>query len=62
MDFSQTGLEESQITERIEAHAKIAANHGVSFGRGGEQFMRFNLACPRSMVENAIERMQAAFG
>ena len=42
--------------------AKIAVTPGPGFGTGGESFMRFNLAAPRSMVEEAVQRMQKAFG
>jgi cystathionine beta-lyase len=30
-------------------------------GEGGEAFMRFNIATPRSRVLEAVERMQKAF-
>jgi cystathionine beta-lyase len=45
----------------VEKGAKIAANHGDSFGRGGETFLRFNLATPRSVVVEAVARLQKAF-
>ena len=61
VDFSGTGLGEAEILERIEGRASIAPSHGKSFGRGGEQFMRFNFACQRSVLEEALERIQGAF-
>ncbi|MDX1780850.1 MAG: MalY/PatB family protein [Thalassovita sp.] len=61
VDFSGTGMERDEFVKRVEQDAKIAANHGPTFGKGGEDFMRFNLATPRSLVEQAVERMQAAF-
>jgi cystathionine beta-lyase len=33
----------------------------VSFGLGGEHFLRFNIAAPRAQVVEAVARMQAAF-
>ena len=33
----------------------------TTFGKGGESFLRFNLATPRARVEEAVTRMQAAF-
>jgi hypothetical protein len=31
------------------------------FGSGGESFLRFNIACPRAQVEEAVARLQTAF-
>ncbi|WP_420568563.1 MalY/PatB family protein [Thalassovita sp.] len=61
VDFSGTGMPREEFTARVEKEAKIAVNHGPTFGSGGEDFLRFNLATPRALVEQAIERMQAAF-
>jgi cystathionine beta-lyase len=38
-------------------HAKVALNEGADFGPGGEGFVRLNLACPRSTLEDALDRM-----
>ncbi|HHL21385.1 MAG TPA: pyridoxal phosphate-dependent aminotransferase [Aliiroseovarius sp.] len=61
VDFSGTGMEAAEFTRRVEQDAHIAANHGPTFGRGGEGFLRFNLATPRARVEEAVARLQAAF-
>jgi len=61
VDFKNTGMKQSEVTSRIEKTAKIAANHGASFGKGGESFMRFNIATPRARVEQACARLRDAF-
>ena len=61
VDFAGTGMAAAEFTARVERQAQIAANHGGTFGKGGESFMRFNLATPRSVVAEAVERLQAAF-
>ncbi|MDQ2095864.1 MalY/PatB family protein [Rhodalgimonas zhirmunskyi] len=61
VDFSGTGMSREEFTQRVEKDAKIAANHGPTFGTGGESFLRFNLATPRSVVEDAVGRLQKAF-
>jgi cystathionine beta-lyase len=61
VDFSSTGMSEKDILARVEKEAIIAVNHGVTFGLGGEGFLRFNLAMPRSVVLRAIERLNDAF-
>ena len=61
VDFSGTGMARDEFTKRVQEQARIAANHGPTFGKGGESFMRFNIATPRSLVEQAVERLQDAF-
>ena len=61
VDFSGTGMEMPEIIDRVQSKAKIAANYGETFGKGGENFLRFNLGCSRKMVEDAINRLQLAF-
>ncbi len=61
VDFAGTGMTTEEFTARVEKVAKIAVNHGTPFGKGGESYLRFNLACPRSQVAEAVERLQAAF-
>ncbi|MGB8623352.1 MAG: MalY/PatB family protein [Paracoccaceae bacterium] len=61
VDFADTGMEAEEFTRRVQEAAKIAVNHGPTFGKGGESFLRFNIATPKSLVEEAVERLQAAF-
>ncbi|MEY4695964.1 MAG: hypothetical protein RIT14_392 [Pseudomonadota bacterium] len=61
LDFSGTGMEPAEFVARVETAAKIATNHGASFGAGGESFLRFNIAAPRALVAEAVARMQQAF-
>lgn len=61
VDFSGTGMSRDEFTSRVEKDAKIAVNHGPTFGSGGDNFLRFNLATPRPLVEQAIARMANAF-
>jgi cystathionine beta-lyase len=62
VDFRGTGMEQAEFTARVEREAKIAANHGPTFGAGGEGWLRFNLATPRARIEEAVARLTRAFG
>lgn len=62
VDFEDTGMSREEFTQRVEQNARIAANHGPTFGKGGESFLRFNFATPRARVVEAVERLQKAFG
>jgi cystathionine beta-lyase len=59
--FEGLGMEQAEVVERVQKGARIATNHGISFGTGGQTYLRFNLATPRHVVVEAVERMQAAF-
>jgi cystathionine beta-lyase len=61
VDFAGTGMSAADFTARVEHGARIAANHGPTFGSGGESFLRFNLATPRAVVERAVARLSDAF-
>ena len=61
VDFSGTGMEEEEFIYRVQEKAKIAVNHGSTFGTGGEKFLRFNLATPRTLVVEATKRLTDAF-
>jgi cystathionine beta-lyase len=62
VDFAGTGMDVAEFTARVERDAQIAANHGPTFGTGGTSFLRFNLGAPRSVIEDAVARLQRAFG
>jgi len=61
VDFAGTGMETAEFTERVEKQARIAANHGPTFGKGGQSFLRFNIATQRDVVREAVERLKNAF-
>jgi cystathionine beta-lyase len=61
VDFAGTGMEKAEFTRRVQEDARIAVNHGPTFGQGGGTYLRFNLATPRARVEDAVGRLQDAF-
>ena len=61
VDFEDTGMAREEFTRRVQEDARIAVNHGATFGKGGESFLRFNIATPRARVEEACTRLAKAF-
>jgi len=61
VDISGTGMPLDQALARLRDDARIAVSPGPNFGTGGESFLRFNLATPRSRLAEATGRLQAAF-
>lgn len=61
VDFSALGLSQDDLARRLGESARIATNAGPSFGPGGDLRVRFNFACPRAMIDQALDRMTDAF-
>lgn len=61
VDFTDTGMGRDEIHQRVYRQARIAATPGHTLGKGGENFLRFNLAMPRAHVEQACARLDEAF-
>jgi cystathionine beta-lyase len=61
VDFSGTGLAPDDVAERVAKRARIFASPGPQFGPGGESWLRFNIATPRPILEDALARLEDAF-
>ena len=61
VDFRESGMEWKEIEEFIVHKAHIGVDFGSWFGKAGRGFLRFNLACPRILVEQAMKQLQEAF-
>ena len=60
VDFTSTGMGREEFTKRVR-EAGLAPSDGITFGPEGENFMRFNIACRRAVLEDAMNRLAAAF-
>lgn len=61
MDFSALGLPDKEIDELFVKKAGLWLDTGTMFGAGGVGFQRMNIACPRSLLQEALDRMEKAF-
>ena len=61
VDFAATGLAPEDVAARVKRRARIFASPGSQFGPGGETWLRFNFATPRSVLEEALGRLHEAF-
>ena len=61
VDFSDTGMSLEEVIKRVQEKAKIATNHGPTFGTGGETFLRFNIGMTRANILKAVDNMKVAF-
>jgi cystathionine beta-lyase len=61
LDMSSLGLPDAPLKHLLLRDARVWLDEGTKFGRGGEGMQRLNLACPRSLLAQALERMEKAF-
>jgi cystathionine beta-lyase len=58
VDFRALGLDPKARKNMMMEVAKVYLDEGEMFGPEGEGFERFNIACPRSILEEALERIR----
>jgi len=61
MDFRQLGMDDQALQQWLREEARLALNDGHTFGKPGSGFARMNLACPRSHVEEGLNRLKQAY-
>ncbi len=60
LDFSFLGLDDAGLRNFIIHRAGLGLNDGSMFGPGGSQHQRLNLATPRKILLEGVERLAAA--
>ncbi|MCM1100650.1 MAG: pyridoxal phosphate-dependent aminotransferase [Clostridium sp.] len=60
VDFRGLGLSEPELEELIVRKANLWLDPGAIFGKAGEGFERFNVACPRAILTKALEQLKNA--
>ena len=61
IDFSGYGLSDEELEHLMVDKAKLWLDCGKIFGPETAQFERFNVACPRSILEQAMKQLKEAF-
>jgi cystathionine beta-lyase len=60
LDCRKLGLDNEGLRDFFVRKAKVGLNEGISFGPGGEGFMRMNLATARDIVKKAFDQIAHA--
>jgi cystathionine beta-lyase len=60
LDFHKTGKTNEEIQKLIIHKAKLWLDEGLIFGEAGRLFQRINMAAPRSILQDALERLERA--
>ncbi|MBA7522081.1 Cystathionine beta-lyase PatB [subsurface metagenome] len=60
LDCRQLGLSAKGLNNLMIKKARVALDDGYWFGAEGKSFMRINIACPRSFLEEGLKRIERA--
>ena len=60
IDCRRLGMSDAELKAFFLKEAKLWLDEGTMFGSGGSGFMRINLACPRSLLDEALSRLEKA--
>ncbi|OGN88475.1 MAG: cystathionine beta-lyase [Chloroflexi bacterium RBG_13_46_14] len=60
LDFRALGLDNESLRTFMREKAKVGLNDGYTFGESGSGFQRMNIACPRSILQEALTRIEKA--
>jgi len=60
VDCTSLGMNDEELNEFMLKKAKLWLDEGTLFGTGGSMFMRINIACPRSLLKQALENLEKA--
>ena len=57
LDCRRTGLASDELAGRLLRRQRLMVNPGTMYGPGGEGFLRLNMACPRALWQEGLERL-----
>lgn len=60
LDCRGMNLPQEELMNFFSDKAGVFLNNGASYGQGGEGFVRMNLGCPHSKIEEALRRIKEA--
>ncbi len=62
VDCRGLALDRAALERALLHDARVVCNQGYTFGAGGDGFIRMNVACPRSVLADGLNRMVRALG
>lgn len=60
LDCRELGLDDEELRIFLLKEAKVGLNDGFIFGEEGSGFARINIACPQTILEEALKRIENA--
>lgn len=58
IDCSKIEKDDKKLTEYLKEKTGLYLSSGSTYGKGGQGFLRMNVACPNSILNDALNRLQ----
>ena len=58
IDCRSLGISSKELSEKIFEQGNLRINDGQTYGEAGEGFIRINIACPRALLTEGLERLE----
>ncbi len=58
LDISKTGLESTEAASKIREKTGLFLTAGSVYGDAGKHFLRMNIACPKTTLEDGLQRLK----
>ena len=60
LDISKTGMESTEVAAKIREKTGLFLTAGSVYGEAGKYFLRMNIACPETLLEDGLQRLKIA--
>lgn len=57
LDCKKTGLDSDALTESLRKNTGLFVSSGTQYGGNGRDFLRVNIACPRAVLYDGLDRL-----
>lgn len=58
LDCSSLNIPSKEISESLRANQGLFLSAGIDFGKNGDEFLRMNIACPKKILKEGLERLK----
>ena len=58
LDISKTGMESTEVAAKIREKTGLFLTAGSIYGEAGRYFLRMNIACPKTLLEDGLNRLK----
>jgi len=58
LDISKTGMESTEVAAKIREKTGLFLTAGSIYGEAGKYFLRMNIACPKTLLEDGLKRLK----
>ncbi|MCG3665298.1 pyridoxal phosphate-dependent aminotransferase [Aliarcobacter butzleri] len=58
IDCSKLNIDSQPLVDKIYELGKVRLASGITYGKNAEKFIRINIACPKELLEDGLQRIQ----